>query len=101
MFYDSHNAQHENDYDGEESGKYDIGRQVPRKRRRKDREEDQHTVFIDVSSGSEDGVVEAEGRKSGKGLKNEGGKRLSNELRDKRRDYWLSKASGMQEDDSD
>jgi non-canonical poly(A) RNA polymerase PAPD5/7 len=99
--YDPDRALHGDDYDREESGKYDIERQVPRKRRRKGKEEDQHTVFIDVSSGSDQEVVKTKGREFGKGLKNDGGERLSSEVREKRRNYWLSKASGVEEDDSD
>lgn len=101
---------HRNDHDSEESGKYDIGKQPPRKRRRKGREEDKHTVFIaddDEESGSSSGgestdAIEAKeyalvGNDEGRS----DSKPASSADTEKKRAYWLSKATGLGEDAGD
>ncbi|KXN91438.1 Poly(A) RNA polymerase cid14 [Leucoagaricus sp. SymC.cos] len=98
---------HRNDHDPEESGKYDIGKQPPRKRRRKDREENKHTVFIaDDEDGTDDSASnvstdEAEAREYAVNGEVKPGKPLSNADTEKKRNYWLSKGVGLREDIND
>lgn len=96
--HDMREASHRNDHDPEESGKYDIGKQPPRKRRRKDKEVDKHTVFIDIDSGSDTDEVRVYDVDEDEDVK-KGGKPLSDV--DRKRNYWLSKGIGPGGDVSD
>lgn len=85
---------HRNDHDPEESTKYDIGKQPPKKRRRMSRE-DKHTVFIvddeDGSGSNSSSTDAAEAKEYGKSMVDI----------DAKRSYWLSKAQGLGEDQND
>jgi len=84
---------HRNNHDPEESAKYDIGKQPPKKRRRMGREEDKHTVFIvdDEDGSRSDSADVAEAKEYGRSMADT----------DAKRSYWLSKARGLGEDQND
>ncbi|KAF5358558.1 hypothetical protein D9756_001196 [Leucocoprinus leucothites] len=105
--HETRELSHRNNHDPEESGKYDIGKQPPRKRRRKGKEEDKHTVFIadddDDGSGVDgESTDEAEAREyEVNGEKPQAGKSRSRADIDQKRNYWLLKAEGLGKDHSD
>jgi len=107
--------------DVEESGKYDIGRQPPQKRRKRGNEKDLHTVFVPhddddddegdgtsvrVGSGSDDDDDSGEESEDGdRRFSNRSnirdGQLVSSEDNEKKRSYWLSKGSGFGDDGYD
>lgn len=95
LTHDISDLSHRNDHDPEESARYDIGKQPPKKRRRTGKEEDKHTVFIiDDEDGSGSDSISpdaAEAKEYGKSMANT----------DAKRSYWLSKAQGLGEDHFD
>ena len=84
---------HRNNHDPDESAKYDIGKQPPKKRKRMGREEDKHAVFIvdDENGSRSDSTDVAEAKEYGKSMADT----------DAKRSYWLSKARGLGEDQND
>jgi len=83
----------------DDSGRYDIGRQPPKKRQRTGADRDKHTVYVidddeeDMEiSISDDGIEEIERP----GDFPEPPPRSDNAKRDNRRSYWLSKGVGIE-----
>lgn len=81
----------------EEEGRYNIGRQPPKKRRKTGRVEGAHTVFTTDDEDDErhsttartvDSLEEEEGEYASDGS--------SDGVRDRRRSYWLSKGRGIE-----
>ncbi|KAJ3514208.1 hypothetical protein NLJ89_g2503 [Agrocybe chaxingu] len=91
------------DHDGE--GRYAIGRQPPKKRRKMGRASDAHTVvFIDDSEDDEGEVEEGEymsddADAAGRPSQSRRPGKSPND--DERRSYWLSKGNGAFESDTD
>ncbi|TFK36381.1 hypothetical protein BDQ12DRAFT_699647 [Crucibulum laeve] len=91
----------QDDGDDEESGRYNIGRQPPKKRRRTGRQDDYHTVTFLPDEDDEDEKEETEAYAygdidytRGDDHKGSSGSRRDPEGDSRRRSYWLSKATG-------
>ena len=104
MTHDMCDLSHSNDHDPEESGRYDIRKQLPKKRRRKGREEDKHTVFIvddEDGNGSDPRSMDvAEAKEYAINDELRLGQSKSSADTHTKRSYWLSKAQGLGEDRS-